>query len=92
MIQLSNLSATPTALASANPAKPLPTHQGKTVKNVQSKQGFQRTVKHSKNLITLESSAGGSVAIPISELWTLCEAHDSKLCIPKPVDAMGKTP
>jgi hypothetical protein len=78
MKSLCNLTAT--CNEAAKPAE----HVATPMQNVQSQKGFWRRLRHSKNLITAESSAGGSVQLSVSELWTLLENHDSKLKTPTP--------
>ena len=79
MTTISNLNGTP---ATTQPAME---HAGKQVKNTQSQKGFWRRINHSKNVLSFESSAGGLVQIPISELWKLGETHDDKLKAPTPL-------
>jgi len=77
MTTISNLTGT------ANAAQPAIAHAGKLVKNTQSQKGFWRRIKHSKKVLSFESSAGGLVQIPIAELWKLGEAHDGNLKTPQ---------
>jgi len=87
MTSLSKLSAsiiTPDATAQS--------HAGKTVSNTQSKKGFTRKILHSKDLLTFQSSNGGSVQINISELWALAESNDPLLCVPKPAIPVATPP
>ena len=66
----------------ANPVLQPAAHASNAIQNVQSKQGFWRKIVHSKDLITLESSTGGHVQIPIAELWKLGESNDANLIPP----------
>jgi hypothetical protein len=74
MKTLSNLKADAADLQTAA------THTGRTITNSQTK--FSRRSRHSKNLITFESSAGGLVQVPMTELWKLVEGVDEKLKAP----------
>lgn len=78
MIKLTNFTAETTPLQ-----EPLE-HADTPVQNVQSGKWGWRKIKHSKNLITAESSSGGSVCFVIDDLWKMLECHDPKLCVPKP--------
>lgn len=71
---------TATANVTAKPSA----HIGTPVHNTQSKKGFWRRIRHSQGLITAESSTGGSVELPISEIWALLESVDPKLKVPTP--------
>ena len=78
MKQLKNLSAissdmTQTAQATNN--------QG--VRSVQSQQGFWRHIRITQGGSYFESSTGGKVFIPESELWALAEKSDANLIAPK---------
>lgn len=58
-------------------------HIQPTVSNTQSKKGFWRRIRHSKNLITAESSTGGLAQISTDDLWTLLESADPNLKPPE---------
>ena len=73
---LSNLSAV--ATESAAPIE----SNAFGVDNVQSQQGFWRKLNCSKDIITMKSSSGGLVQIPIEELWKLGESLDASLKVP----------
>jgi hypothetical protein len=65
---LSETHSTPSTTASANPPRKSIAHS--------------RSHRISSRGIIFESTSGGSVLIPFSELWKLAESSDDKLAIP----------
>ena len=78
MKMLSNLSAAVSDLSS-----PLDATRNQGARSVQSQAGFWRHIRFTKSGPYFESSAGGRVFIPESELWKLAEQHDANLVTPK---------
>jgi hypothetical protein len=63
---------------------PVPERPAQT-RVTQAQPGFWRRIRAAQNGIYLESSTGGSVFIPMDELWTMAEQIDPNLVTPKTI-------
>jgi len=82
MTTLSSLSATPVTAAAPLPQAKAVLHVTQSKRKTAAQSKFWRTADFGNGVITMRSSLGGMVQIPISELWKLGEAHDANLQIP----------
>ena len=77
---MTTLTALTAAAATTGDSAPSPAIN--EFQNTQAQAGFWRRIRSGKSGFYFESSAGGSVFIPASELWTLVEAKDANLATP----------